>query len=949
MKQSLIFLVLLLSIKNTTYAQLVELNQTPLSIKWNQINTPHFRLVYPNGFDSTAQQMANTLEHIYTPVSNELGKQPRKISVIFQNQNTIPNAYVRLAPRYSEFYTTPPQDYNSLGTNSWLNLLCTHEFRHIVQYDKSLTGFTKLAYYLFGQGGWAVMSYLAAPEWFWEGDAVYSETLFSESGRGRIPFFDLVFRTQLLERGRWNYHKQYLRSFKDFIPNHYVTGYFMTSYLRRSYGDTIWDKVTERAFRRSYMPFTFSKAIKKYTGHHLVPTYNKMTQELDSLWRKQIDQLVITPSIKITKRKTTTFTNYEHPQTLSDGCVVVEKSGLGDIATFIAVDSIGNEKKLVTLGLHNESGMLSIAHDIIVWNEFIPDQRWGNKWYSVIKRHDIKTQKTKQLTEKSRFNGAAISSNGNSIVTIETNENNKHALVILDAQSGTVIKRLTNPSNCFYVMPRWMADNKHIVTIALTDKGKAITLINTQTEQSFNLTAFSYENIGHPVAYKNYIFFNSPYNGIDNIYVLDTLTHRRFQVTSKKYGAYNPVISNDGKHIYFTNFSISGMDLEKMELDSARWTPIEQVENRTMHYYQKDTLNENNIQKSQLLQSTPHQTYDVKKYKRINHLINPFGWGPYIDGTSRNLGIYLQSIDILQTLYTRVGYTRNANEKTNGFAAEASYQGLYSMIDAGYQSGTRLTTLNYKNNDTLISWKEKTGFIGLSLPLNLTRSKYYQYLKFSTRINITQVSNYEFPVRYISQAGNGGLRSLQYFISYSRLLKISKRDIQSRWGQSLFIMYNHTPLGGDYKSDRLAIEGNLFFPGLGKHHSLQVRGGYQKQTIDNYAFSTPLFIPRGDTYKSYASFSNASIEYRLPLFYPDIAIGPLVNIQRVKANLFYDYSMGWDNTDKKTTFSSMGVELTTDINVFRLLATNIDLGARFTYVPDTQAAFWDFLLLSFGF
>jgi hypothetical protein len=39
-----------------------------------------------------------------------------------------------------------------------------------VQYDKSLTGFTKLAYYLFGQGGWAVMSYLAAPEWFWEGE-----------------------------------------------------------------------------------------------------------------------------------------------------------------------------------------------------------------------------------------------------------------------------------------------------------------------------------------------------------------------------------------------------------------------------------------------------------------------------------------------------------------------------------------------------------------------------------------------------------------------------------------------------------------------------------------------------------------------------------------------------------------------------------------------------------
>jgi hypothetical protein len=67
---------------------------------------------------------------------------------------------------------TPPQDPNLLGTNNWLDLLAVHEFRHVVQNDKALTGISKLAYYLFGNNGLGVVSSLTAPNWFKEGDAV---------------------------------------------------------------------------------------------------------------------------------------------------------------------------------------------------------------------------------------------------------------------------------------------------------------------------------------------------------------------------------------------------------------------------------------------------------------------------------------------------------------------------------------------------------------------------------------------------------------------------------------------------------------------------------------------------------------------------------------------------------------------------------------------------------
>src|SRR5690606_2543512 len=140
----------------------------------------------------------------------------------------------------SEFFTMPPQDYNFAGTNAWLDLLAVHEYRHVVQFEKANTGFNKLLSTVFGEEALAGMSFIAVPQWFWEGDAVVTETALTPSGRGRIPEFNLAFRANLLEKGPFSYNKQYLRSFKDFVPDHYVTGYFLVSHLRKTYDKNPW-------------------------------------------------------------------------------------------------------------------------------------------------------------------------------------------------------------------------------------------------------------------------------------------------------------------------------------------------------------------------------------------------------------------------------------------------------------------------------------------------------------------------------------------------------------------------------------------------------------------------------------------------------------------------------------------------------------------------------------
>lgn len=203
MRISFFLFLLLLTGRAATAQSLPVLEQTPARLRWYRLTTPHFRVLYPEGFDSTAQRTARRLEQVYEPVSASLDRRPRPISVLLQNQTTNSNGFVTLFPRRSEFFAVQPQDPGLLGTYDWLDLLAVHEYRHVVQNEKALQHYGRFLYTLLGNPGLA-LPLLTVPDWFAEGDAVSTETLGSTSGRGRIPNFNLGMRANLLGGQRYN-------------------------------------------------------------------------------------------------------------------------------------------------------------------------------------------------------------------------------------------------------------------------------------------------------------------------------------------------------------------------------------------------------------------------------------------------------------------------------------------------------------------------------------------------------------------------------------------------------------------------------------------------------------------------------------------------------------------------------------------------------------------------
>lgn len=976
MKKLSFFVFIFLSIHSIS-AQTI-LSNNPPSIRWYQVNTPHFKVLYSGGFEEQAQRMANTLEHIHTAEARSLGSSPRKISIILQNQSAVSNGFVSILPRRSEFYGMPPQNYNYIGTNDWLNLLAAHEYRHIVQFQHATRGFNRAFYYLFGATTLAGMAQAAAPLWFWEGDAVATETAFTPAGRGKIPNFSLVFNTNLLEGREFNYHKQYLRSYKHNIPDHYVLGYNMVSYLRKRTNDpNIWGKVTARSWNVPFIPFAFSNAIKKYSGLYVTKLYRQMVKDYKQKWQQELSALTITPFESVNKRRSNAYTDYEYPQVLDDGSVVAMKRGIGDIETFVLLKD-GREKKIFTPGYINDSGMLSAVSNKIVWNEYGFDPRWAVRNYSLVKAFNIATGRKKVVSSKrERFGSAALSPDGNRVVAVRTNTEYKTELVVLDYSSGAVIQQLPNPENYFYSMPRWSGDTNTIVVLKTTRDGKTITLVNVAAETYTDLLPVSQENIGHPVAAGEYVLYNSPVSGIDNIYAVKINSGEKFQITSSRYGAYNPCLSKDGKTLYYNDQTKNGLDIVKISFDPSSWKKYEQKK-AAVNFYEHLVEQEGH---PDLFKNIPQQNLPVKPYSKLRGLINPYTWGLNVDGELTQAQIGIASRDILSTTSINAGLVYDINERTSSWQGNISYQGWFPVIDLTASAGNRTVsagdrefydTINNElttvSREIIFKWQERNLAAGVRIPLITTSSRFNSNVTIGNAVGIITVSDFRNNLgeggRFVPKTdstaylffdyiANGNLVYNHFTFNAYRLQKRSRRDINSKWGQRLIINMYNTPFGGDYSGNQFSGYGILYFPGLFKHHSLWGYLGYQKTQIeiqrDNYRFRNRIPLPRGLSTARLENFYSMSANYTLPVWYPDIVLGPVLNIQRLRANFFGDYGRGKSKVYGVTrTYASIGTEVKVDINIFRFLP-QFDIGVRFTKGLQPAASEFEVLIGTFNF
>jgi len=882
------------------------LTQNPPALRWQEIRSPHFRVLYPAGLDTAAQRTAGRLEAVHAAEGATLGVQAKPIAVVLQNQTTVSNGFVTFLPRHAEFFTTPDQG-QGLGTVDWLDGLVVHEFRHVNQFDKARQGFGRVVVPLLGDGGLGV-SAVGVPQWFFEGDAVGTETAFTRSGRGRIPYFGLGLRANLLNGRLYNYQKAVSGSLRDFVPDWYVLGYYLTSYAKAHYGPDVWSRALGEYYRFPFYPFSFSNGLKRTTGLHVEDLYARTMHELDSTWRAQrASQPTLTPVRELAGQAATrVFTQYQYPQYVTDSTVLALKSGLGDIAQLVLLGRhgaapVGREKRVFTLGLQNIPQLLSVGGGKVVWPEFRQDPRWGQRVYSELKVLDLATGRLTRLGRGQRYAAAALSADGQRIVAVRTDERYHHALVILDAATGDVIRTLPNPKNDFYQQPRFSPTGQAIVTVALSAAGKTLQLIEPTSGLAVDMLPVANVNLANPQLWGEYVLYNSPQSGTDDIYAVNYRTRQTYRVTSRPTGAYHIAVSPDGQRLALHDYRATGARVVELPLDPGTWQalPTPARDDAPQPYVAALAAGEPGAARITALLASPDSAgprYGVRRYRPLAHAFRVFSYGVVQSPSGNAVSVGLRSQDFLSTTQLFAGLSYDQTERTLAATGALSYQGRYPVLDVEATYGGRDVARYIDRALPLDSlrrdqWQYARLLAGVRVPLVLTRSKYLQALTLGGYYLHERVFGYDLPVRSRSEVGaNTPLHAVQTSLAYASQLKQSARDVAPRGGATLLATYRTTPFGTALQASQVGVQAGVYAPGLARHHALRLRGGFQyQQQRQQYNFASAISFPRAET--SYISFDRLAVgsaDYSLPLAFVHWSVGRVLYVQRLRATVFAD-------------------------------------------------------------
>ncbi|MCX5713342.1 MAG: hypothetical protein NT033_00700, partial [Candidatus Omnitrophica bacterium] len=210
-------------------------------------------------------------------------------------------------------------------------------------------------------------------------------------------------------------------------------------------------------------------------------------------------------------------------------------------------------------------------------------------------------------------------------------------------------------------------------------------------------------------------------------------------------------------------------------------------------------------------------------------------------------------------------------------------------------------------------WYESVNSLNISVPLNLTKGRFYRSI--IPKVGWDQIQVFktdETPDTFYT----GNISALSFGLEAYNLIKLSDRDIASRWGQ-IFLFTYKTSLINNPTGDLIAFQTAFLFPGLFKHHVLKLGYGYQKVTENEYRFNSVIDYPRGIKSYSDNSINRYSIDYKFPFWYPDFRIGSIIYFKRFRNNFFFDYGAATDKNDQPVYYETAGLELTSDFHVFR--------------------------------
>ncbi len=917
------FFMVILLVGSFCQAQIQTLGNNPSDIPWKVIKTSAANIIYEDGMDVEAQRIANIIEYMDENSRRSIGDTKRKIDLLVQNHTVIPNGYVALAPFRSEFYATPPQQSNLLGSMDWLDALAVHEYRHALQFMNMKRGLGKFAYLIAGDTGLAVTSGLAIPNWYFEGDAVITETSMSNAGRGRTPDFTKGQRALAQEGINYSYMKSRNGSYKDFVPDHYRLGYMMLSYLRNEYGNDISGDIAREGSSWKRIIYPFSRSLHHYTGLNTYNLYWDSWTANKVRWQEQLEATRTDSYDRLTDEPRT-FTNYLFPQNGENGVLYAVKESFRETSAIVQLEPDGSEQHIVDMGV-NIDNYFDWQAGTFVWTEFSTDGRRSNESFSNIFLYE--NGEKRPLTSKGKYFSPII--NGDEIWATYQNELQISHIDILDKKSGTLKRRISFDKGAF--VTRLSAINDHEVAYLLKRNNQLyiekMDLKSDQTKLLFGSTQHTIDGLEYAAGR---LYFSSSLSGIDNIYSIDAVNGRDLkQITSVQIAAGDPDVSADGKMLVFNQFNTKGKYLSNAAISDELLGIQFFKEPVEMQWQDRIAAKEEG---GNILDRVPTQQFESEAYTGLFRGMRLHSWG--IAGSTISPGIRLVANNILDDVSLVGSVQYNRNEQQTAFDLNFRIARYFPVLDFALNRSGRSGFTIYNDMQERVSFTETSGRFGIQIPWNKLDGNF----RSSARIGVSSELAYQNGLKLVQdpeiRLDNRTVLKGTLFTNYSRKRRMASQNLRPKKGFDVGASYQYQFL--NRLQSRIVVTSGVNFPGLSPNHSLYVSAGYRIQNnngminpfVDDFLYTRGLETPG-----IYQQAGRFSLDYAFPLFYPDWGFAGLVYFKRVKFNAFYDAGIMRIEGSDFDNMHVVGGELLFDNNYLNLLT--VPLGIQVGYVTSS--------------
>ena len=981
MRKILLTLLLLLAVSFGLRAQFYSPGNDPGYLRWYTLDSPNYRILYPEGADSLARSYARLLEQFRVPVGRSIGYTPqgtrwgKKFPIVLHTHNLTSNGSVAYAPIRMDLFTMPEAYAPNPAT--WEIELASHEPRHQAQLEKmESAGLFKGLSYVIGQGSAPLswMIYLASIRG--EGDAVAAETGLALGTRARTADF-LGYMRVAFDQGDWRNLTRWSKgSYKYFAPDYYKAGYMMMAGTRYLYGATDFAKEgIDITFRKPWLfaPYNFDQLLKEYSGKTADKSFEDVMHAFNDVW--QADAAARAPFLNLGEPVTPAE---DFPLTFStpmyvDGTLYAIRSGYLRNTELVAIKD-GHIKALRTFSSQASDLFHDPVRQRLYWTETLPDLRWELSGSSVVRYLDLQTGRCRDLTKSGRYFNPAPSPDGSRIAVTEYATTGETFLTVLSADDGSVLSRQQAPEGLQLTEGAWLEDE--IYCLGLNRSGFGLYKAGAQWE---TILAPSHQKVQGLSALDDGLEWTSDRTGVNERYFYSPSDGKLLQMTSTRYGATD--FCPAGDTLYCVSQTRDGQLIFAVPSDAQR--PRE-VQYEDLHVY---TIEDAITAQEQALGPGVDYTQDVplsapKRYSKILHPLQFHAWLPlYADADAIMNGSFELSYQNISpgltgffqnTLGTVSGQTGVAihpdPDKDRGwrgaFHFKASYTGLYPVFEFSADVGDRRArqynyTELYRGNAVSRTYTSSLrgvplfsatvrAYVPLASRKGGIRYGFIPQLKYTFSNNVYSLD----PVQYattpaiadapsllqvfgVEQARNVFMQQLSASARGYVMLPSAKSLIYPRWGIGLEGGVSLRPWTTQHFRPVVYGYSYAYLPGLWRTQGLKLTGMVQHQLGDAiFGDACVNVLPRGfeSTVTQYVSAHyttqwRATADYAIPIFLGDLSI-PLVGYIR---NFVLTPHADFTGLGKDYLWSA-GTDLVADMGQILFLSTDIKIGASFSWL-----------------